>query len=95
MIAEELAIIFGLLILYLVTEVIAVAFLVSLIIYLWYISLTVDLVDVFLANKNMIRGGSWFPCLSQDTEEEEKGSSKEDIQDGINTNRPFNSNVDK
>ena len=78
-----------------VTEVIAVAFLVSLTLYLWYISLTVDLVDVFLMTKNMVRSGSWFPCLSEDTAGEEQGSSKEDIQDGVNTNRPFNSNVDK
>ena len=90
-----MSVIAAMLILYFATQVIAVAFLVSIIIYIWWVSLAVDLVDVYLMTKNMVRSTSWFPCLKDEEELEQEGSSKEDIHDGVNTNRPFNSNVDK
>ena len=93
MILEQIGIVLGLFLLYYVTDVIAVSFMISLILYLWYVSLTVDLVDVYLMTKNIVRNSSWFPCFSDSVKEEGEGSSKEEIQD-VGTNRPFNSKVD-
>ena len=64
-------------VLYFATQVIVVAFLVSLIIYIWSVSLAVDLVDAYLITKNMVRSTSWFPCLSDPDDFENEGSSKE------------------
>lgn len=51
-------------ILYLSTNVIATTYLLTPMIYLWYLALVVDLVDIYLASKNKILDSSWLPCLS-------------------------------
>lgn len=51
-------------ILYLSDNVIVVTYLITPMVYLWYLALVVDLVDIYLASKNKILAHSWLPCLS-------------------------------
>ena len=78
LLTEEIGVILCLLILYLSTNVIAVTYIVTLFIYLWYLTLVVDLVDLYLIKNNMVMNHSWLPCLEEKKEKEEKASSSKD-----------------
>jgi hypothetical protein len=82
------------LILYLVTQAFAVAFIITLIVYVWYLSFVVDLVDLYLISKNKVLTASWFPCMNPNDDRNSKGSSIEDINHPP-TDRPFHSNLSK
>lgn len=91
-----MAVIFGITILYLVTHSFAVAFIITFIVYAWYLTFVVDLVDLYLITKNKVLLSSWIPCLNRINDQDEKGSSKDDINDANHpTDRPFQSNVSK
>ena len=77
MFIEEAVIILGIVILYLTTNVIVVAFLISVFVYLWFLVLMVDLVDSYLITKNKLRIKAWLGCFEDNNELEKDASSKE------------------
>jgi len=74
--------------------VITIALLISLIVYLWYLTLVVDLVDIYLRAKNKFIGANWLPCFGGNHKVLDHESSKEEIrEEGVSpgTNRPLSS----
>lgn len=77
------------LILYTVKSAFAVASLITLVVYLWYLTFVIDLVDIYLISKNLVMKNSWLPCFEEDDSVISKVSSKDDFQPQ-RTDRPFN-----
>jgi hypothetical protein len=65
MLAEEMFIILAFIFLYFVVQALAIAIIVTLFVYMWYISLVVDLVDVYFLTKNKVINVQWLPCFSE------------------------------
>lgn len=77
---------------YTVTAAFAVAFLLTLVVYLWYLTFVIDLVDIYLISKNKVLKNSWLPCLEERIPVSSRESSKDDFNQP-KTDRPFNSDV--
>jgi hypothetical protein len=65
LLAEEIGTALVVLLVYLSQNVVAVAYLVTLVLFLWYISLALDLADFYLQSKNLKKTRSWLPCLDE------------------------------
>ena len=87
LLAESIGTALVLILVYLSTSAVAVAYLVTLALFFWYISLTLDLGDLYFQSRNLKRTRSWLSCFDEKFEEEKAGSSKEDVQQG--TDRPL------
>lgn len=65
MLTEQAGIIFGFMLLYLSDSVIPVSYLITLFVYVWFLTLVVDLVDIYLLAKNKLLQRTWLSCFQE------------------------------